>query len=172
MGYHTDFTGRFDLDRPLALEHARFLYTFSRTRRMRRDVAKAGIMPDAVRLSVGLPLGPEAAYFVGGEGFHGQDRDESVLDYNDPPSGQPGLWCKWAPTEDGRAIAWNGAEKFYDYVAWLEYLIRHFLRPWGYVLTGTVDWVGEADDDRGTIRVTSNVVEVTEPGDWRTADQR
>jgi hypothetical protein len=80
------------------------------------------------RQAAGLPLGREAAYFIGGGGFMGQDRDDSVLDYNVPPKDQPGLWCQW-PTEDRTAIAWNGGEKFYCYVPWLRYLLEHFPAP-------------------------------------------
>ena len=72
-------------------------------------------------------------------------------------------WCKWVPTEDGCAIEWNGAEKFYDYVEWLEYLIEHFLGPWGYLLNGTVSWQGEDGDDRGRLHVTDNTVTTQRP---------
>jgi hypothetical protein len=68
------------------------------------------------------------------------------------------LWCKWAPSEDHTAILWDEGEKFYDYIEWLEYLIQHFLVPWGYVVNGEVHWVGEDDLDRGTITVRHNVV--------------
>jgi hypothetical protein len=139
-------------------EHARYLEAFSDTRRMRRDESKAKLLPDPVREAVGLPLGPEAAYFIGGSGFKGQGEDDSVLDYNRPPRGQPGLWCQWVPAEDRTALMWNGAEKFYSYVEWLEYLLRHFLGPWGYVVNGTVTWQGEEPEDTGTITVTDNRV--------------
>jgi uncharacterized protein (TIGR02996 family) len=139
-------------------EHAAYLTQFSGTRRMKRAAAKAARMPDPLREAVGLPLGKEAAYFVGGTGFHGQDDDDSVLDYNKPPRGQPGLWCRWQPSEDGTAIVWNGAEKFYYYVEWLEYLIKHFLAPWGYILNGEMKWQGEDEEDQGTIVVKNNRV--------------
>jgi uncharacterized protein (TIGR02996 family) len=139
-------------------EHAAYLMTFSRTRRVRRDPAKAARLPDPVREAVGLPLGEEAAYFVGGRGFMGQDDDESVLSHNYPPKGQPGLWCQWEPNKDSTAIVWSGAEKFYDYVEWLRYLIEHFLQPWGYVLNGDVKWEGEIAEDRGVITVKDNEV--------------
>jgi hypothetical protein len=140
-------------------EHAAYLRAFSDTRQMKRNGTRARQLPDPVRKAAGLPLGREAAYFVGGRGFAGQDPDDSIIDQNEPPRGQPGLWCHWAPTEDGTAIAWNGAEKFYSYVEWLEYLILHFLTRWGYVLNGRVDWQGEEDSDQGTILVRENVVE-------------
>jgi hypothetical protein len=139
-------------------EHAAYLTAFSSTRRMKRDARKAEEFPDPVRLAAGLPVGKEGGYFVGGGRPWLQDRDSSVLDYNLPPWGQPGLWCKWAPDRDGRAIGWNGAEKFYDYIEWLEYLIEHFLGPWGYVLNGQIQWRGENREDRGVIVVSENGV--------------
>src|SRR5262245_922268 len=139
-------------------EHAAYLRQFNETRRMRRDPAKAAFIPDPVREAAGLPLGEEAAYFVAGKGFGGQDRDDSILDYNQPPVGQPGLWCKWRPNEDGTAIVWDGAEKFYDYVEWLEYLIQHFLTPWMYIVNGSMTWQGQDEEDSGTITVKNNQV--------------
>jgi hypothetical protein len=123
-------------------EHAAYLRLFNETRRMRRSPEKAGLLPDPVREAVGLPLGEEAEYFTGGRGFFGQDEDDSILDYNTPPSGQPGLWCKWTPNEDGTAIIWDQGEKFYDYIEWLEYLMHHVLTPW--VTSSTVRRIGPA----------------------------
>ena len=98
-------------------------------------------------------LGPQAAYFVGGRELSIlYDDDPSILHCNEPPRGQPGLWCKWVPNEDGPVLVWSGAEKFYDYVEWLTYLIEHFLAPWGYFLDGEMTWQGEREEDRGILR--------------------
>ena len=51
---------------------------------------------------------------------------------------QPGLWCGWRPNEDGTVIEHDGGEKFYDYTEWIQYLVHHFLEPWGYKLNGDV----------------------------------
>ena len=153
MGYTTDFKGHFTLDKPLRPEHAAYLHAFSETRRMQRDAGKAGKLADPKREAVGLPIGVQAGYFVGGTGLAGQDRDASILDYNQEPMGQPGLWCGWGPTEDGGGIKWSGMEKFYSYTEWLNYLIDHFLAPWGYEISGAVEYQGESDDDRGKIKI-------------------
>lgn len=158
MGYTTDFYGSFELDKPLKPEQGEYLRKFAETRRMQRDEQKAAKLPDPVREVAGLPIGKEGGYFVGAKGFAGQDGDDSVIDYNASPADQPGLWCKWAPNADGTSIEWNGNEKFYDYVEWLRYLIEHFIKPWGYVLNGEVEWQGEDRDDRGKIIVTNNDV--------------
>lgn len=159
MGYDTDFTGQFNLDKPLRPKHAAYLKLFSETRRMKRNHDVALTLPDPVRVKVGLPIGVEACYFTGGLGDFGQGHDASIVDYNGPPQGQPGLWCKWVPGADGKAIVWSGAEKFYDYTEWLEYLIGNFLAPWGYSLSGEVAWQGEDNDDCGVIYAQNNKVE-------------
>ncbi len=160
MGYSTDFNGSFELDKPLTDEHRTYLELFNNTRRMRRDAAKAELLDDPARLAVGLPIGDEGGYFVGALGCAGQDKDDSILDYNSPPKGQPGLWCQWMPDDGGDdAIVWDQGEKFYNFVEWLEYIVEHFLKPWGYVLNGEVEWDGEDRDDIGRIVVKDNVVE-------------
>jgi hypothetical protein len=143
-------------------EHAAYLRAFNQTRRVKRDPEKAKLLPDPVRQAAGLPVGPDGGYFVGGGGFRGQETDESVLEYgNRPPAGQPGLWCQWAPNEEGTAIEWDGSEKFYRYVQWLEYLVAHFLGPWGYLLNGEVTWQGEDESDTGRIVVVENAIHAT-----------
>ena len=68
--------------------------------------------------------------------YNGDKPDISVLNGNAPARTQPGLWCEWEITET--ELRWNEAEKFYDYEAWLEYLINHFFEPLGYVLNGEI----------------------------------
>lgn len=108
MGYTTEFEGRIKVEPPLNLSEYTYLKDFANTRRvLRRN-------------------GP---YFVRGTGFMGQGNDADVVNHNHPDGEQPGLWCKWEPTQDGTAIEWNGMEKFYDSADWMEYIIDHFLKP-------------------------------------------
>ena len=79
-----------------------------------------------------------------------------------PHEGMPGLWCDWVPNEDGTALEWNGAEKFYDYVPWIKYLIENFIKPWGLTVNGEVEWEGEESGDLGLIVVKDNVVTTKE----------
>jgi hypothetical protein len=160
MGYTTDFNGEFNLDKPLSEAHKNYLVKFNETRRMKRKQTVAAKMKDDARTAVDLPIGKEGAYFVGGLGMCGQDTDDSIINYNTPPSGQPGLWCGWIPNEIGTAIEWDGGEKFYEYIDWIKYLIEHFLKPWGYVLNGEVTWLGEDADDRGIIVIENNIVKI------------
>jgi len=225
MGYHTDFYGSFAIDPPLTPEQVAYLKAFNWTRRVARDEDKALMLDDPLRVAVGLPVGLEGSYFVGGGGTRGQKADPSVLDFMKPPGGeltgfviktgttddgqpfgppcplpaphrhlavrnpetgwrdeqipeghgcqygvwrkrtgvgQPGLWCQWVPTPGGTRLEWDEGEKFYDYCEWLFYMIAHFFIPWGRILDGEVQWVGEAQGDCGRIIVTNNIMAVSE----------
>lgn len=74
----------------------------------------------------------------------------------------PSFYCQWIPTADGWGLEWDGGEKFYNYVGWLEHLIKKFFIPWGIKLNGEIEWEGEESGDLGKIIVTNNVVEVKE----------
>jgi hypothetical protein len=163
MGYTTTFEGEWKIEPALTPEHRAYLKEFSEVRHMDRDVAYTTKRPDPLREAVGLPLGVGAGYFVNGEGFGKGERGDplvhepnarcGILDGNKPPAGQPGLWCKWEPNENGTTMRWSGIEKFYDYEEWIQYLMDHFLTPWGYKLSGRVDYQGENEDDKGFIMI-------------------
>jgi len=152
MGYTTTFEGRFNLDKPLTKEHSEYLQEFAKSRRMRRNESLTQGLEDRSRAAVGLLVGPEGCFYVGDADFG------CVVDHNVPPTGQPGLWCQWVPSDDDQGIEWDGGEKFYNYTEWLKYLVKRFLAPWGYVLSGSVAWDGEDHSDRGTLVVRNNVV--------------
>ena len=156
MGYTTIFDRTFKLNKRLLDSEAIYLLEFSRTRRMKRNPAILQSIPDPARAAVNLPVGEEGCYFVNQK--WDEDSEVSVVNHNRPPKTQPGLWCKWIPTADGGGIKWSGAEKFYDYVEWLQYIINNFLKPWGYVLRGEVNWQGEREEDVGMILVENNVI--------------
>ena len=125
-------------------------------------------------------------YFVGGGGSMGQAQDDSIIDYNSASGNigwqdykgdwalrqemedklnkdslkQPGLWLQWELSSDGTELSWDGNEKFYHYIEWLQYLIQHFFEKWGIKLNGEVQWQGEDSSDFGKIIVTDNVVEI------------
>lgn len=149
MGYTTEFSGSISIDPPLNAEEIAYLNKFSDTRRIHRT------------------KGP---YFVDGTGLRGQGADADIINHNLPPTGQPGLWCKWVPTEDGTGIEWSGDEKFYDSAEWMEYLIEHFLKPnavaklalpflqANHTCNGVIKAQGEDMDDRWKLIVKDNVV--------------
>ena len=155
MGYHTTFEGAFDINPPLAEHHRAYLQKFSHVRHMRRDAVITAAMPDPLRVAVGLPIGEDAIYYVGSDARFGQDPWETpgLIDASDMPCGAPELWCNWEPTDDGRGLRWNGAEKFRNYVEWLQFIIDRFLTPWGYALSGQVAYRGRDADDHGIISI-------------------
>ena len=161
MGYDTYFNGSFKFNKPVTNELANYIDKFGMTRRMTRDVEKIKeIYPNWADLCFNGNLGREGEYFIGGEGLMGQDCDDSIIDYNYAPASQPGLWCQWII--NGDCLEWDGNEKFYNYIEWLDYLIKHFFEPLGYVLNGDVEWQGEDDEDFGLIHVVDNVVHIQE----------
>lgn len=144
MGYSTDLYGTLKLNKQLSHDDFQFLKKLAGTRRMARRVDPS--------------YGVEGEFYVDGSGMMGQGHDDNIIDYNTPPKTQPGLWCQWVPTDDGWGLEWDGGEKFYNFVEWLEYLIEKVLEPKGYVVNGTVDWYGEDRGDMGKIIVTDNKV--------------
>ena len=159
MGYTTDFNGYMTIEPPLNPEQVSYINKFSETRRMKRDPDKASQNPDPLREAVGLPIGEEGAYFIGGSDIRGHGEDENLIDYNSPPAGQPGLWCQWVITGDGRNLEWDYGEKFYEYESWLEYIQEHFLTPWGSKLNGEIEWSGEERDDIGILYASDGRIE-------------
>jgi len=118
MGYTTDFVGWVQIDPPLNEHETEYLRAFSRTRRWDRPGGKYVVLP------------------------HPLAEDEPTLDdrsdaHNRPAHGEPGPWCPWLPSTDGRVLAFDGREKAYDAVAWLRYLIRAFLAPGAEASAGT-----------------------------------
>jgi hypothetical protein len=79
MGYTTDFSGEFKLNKPLDPETERLMDGLNTTRRMKRNVDES-------------IYGIEGEFYFGSGSF-GQDREENIIDYNSPPRTQPGLWC-------------------------------------------------------------------------------
>jgi hypothetical protein len=147
MGYTTDFEGQIDIHPPLSAAEANFLTKFAHTRHMKRTT------------------GP---YVVEDEAYSQSTKD--VIDQNAPHDGQPSLWCQWVPNEDGTALVWDGGEKFYESVAWMQYIIDHFLAPnalaagkvkgitGGHTLTGIIQAEGEEQGDVWHLVVKHNKV--------------
>jgi len=139
LGYTTEFTNRFLLNKPLDDETYNYLVKFNETRRMARKLDPK--------------YGVEGEFYVEGTGDFGQGEEDNIIDSNRPPSTQPSLWCGWMPSEDRMGIEWDGGEKFYEYKQWLAYIITNFLTPKGYTLSGKVHYQGEEPDDNGDIDV-------------------
>lgn len=155
MGYDTEFFGEVAVSPPLNQAECAYLQKFAQARRMDRE------------------RGP---YFVDGSGSFGEGPDPDIRDSNQPPEGQPGVWCQWIPNEDGSALEWDEDEKFYEADSWMAYLIDHFLRPgaeasktddpqfveftFDHVLDGEIEAQGEEPSDMWLLRIENNVVTV------------
>ena len=97
-------------------------------------------------------LGIEGEYYIGKD-------ENSVVNYNCPPSTQPSLWCDWIINDEDELV-WDGIEKFYNYKEWLEYLIKNFFEGDGYILNGEIEFQGEFEEDHGFIVVKDNHVDI------------
>lgn len=155
MGYTTEFTGSFQLNKPLDKKTAKLINGLNRTRRMKRDLTKLGMTQEEAN-----QYGIDGEFYCPPKSnFCGQDNDASIVDFNEPPETQPGLWCGWRYSKTNNCIKWDGGEKFYHYVSWLKYLIDNILGS-EYQLNGEVTFQGEDEDDKGTIIVENNVIVV------------
>jgi len=138
MGYTTEFTGRLNFKEHIDAETKKLIDGLENTRRMKRNV--------------GPEYGIEGEFYISGTGFHGDNREPNIIDYNEPPSTQPSLWLKWRITEDCKGIEWDGREKFKGYIEWLSYLRDKILVPRGIRFAyGQIFWQGENPDDVGVI---------------------
>lgn len=91
----------------------------------------------------------------------------TVLDWNEEDrggTGKPGKhpdgYMQWLPTDDLRGLVWDGNEKFYDYVEWMEWLVAR-LAEWGIAGNGAIHWQGEENGDTGVLSVTGSTVIAT-----------
>ena len=103
MGYTTEFAGAFEFDRPVDEKLKNYVNRFSDTRRMSRNVEKIKeIYPNWKNLCFNGELGIEGEYFTVDDNDFGQTYDDSIINFNMPPQTQPGLWCQWIISDDGK----------------------------------------------------------------------
>jgi len=150
MGYSTDFRGEFKINKKVDEETYKLLVGLALTRRVKRS---------------GLPkkYGVDGEFYFEESDFDNFGQSETpkegkIVNNNEPPSTQPGLWLQWQIQEDHETIIWDRQEKFYNYIEWIIYIIDKILKPRGYVLEGRVDWRGEEWDDNGTITIKDNKI--------------
>jgi hypothetical protein len=83
------------------------------------------------------------------EGIIGEDVNNTSITYG---------YCQWQLTKDCQGIEWDGREKFYQYVEWLEHILTTVLIPNDITLSGIVYYSGEEVKDSGVIVVQDNQV--------------
>lgn len=84
--------------------------------------------------------------------------DGYYAEFTDTPDTIPDGYLQWTPNEEGTALEWNGGEKFYEYIHWLRWLIKHYMKSHDLVLNGKIEWRGEELDDIGVIYADNNKV--------------
>jgi len=157
MGYTTDFSGEIEVvfkDKSGRDEAVRIINGLSQTRRVKRNLAR-------IKDRLDKPIdeyGVEGEFYFNEDDLDnfGQTTDESVVDYNSPPSTQPSLWLDWQLQPDDyddkvAYISWTGGEKFYNYVEWMFYIKKIIEKYGGKLVDGNIVWHGEDPDDVGVI---------------------
>lgn len=160
MGCTTLFRGKFEITPAMAPDHVRYIQRFADTRHHKYNqttVAKRD--PDWEKHCYEGQFGEEGAYYTFPDEESIQLTIRELMDYNIASRVCPSLWCNWSVTDDGKYLMWDGGEKFYRYTEWLEFLLEHFLAPWGYVLNGGVEFCDE-HDKMGSITIEKNNVSV------------
>ena len=73
---------------------------------------------------------------------------------------KPSIWLQWEVSVGTSVdyLEWDGVEKFYNHIEWLEYIIKYIFKVWGLVLNGKIRWIGEELCDMGIIEVKDNQV--------------
>lgn len=160
MAQSCNFEGHLKFDVPLTHEQIAYIQKFTSTRRVKRDEIKAAKLDDPLRQAIFLPIGIDGEYYVGTEEDCEESRDESVTDYDCPPSSQPEVFCMWVISNDGSKLELNGSVDVSGFVEWLWYMIDNFFNLWQKTLTGTITWDAENTDDSGYMQVINNDVDV------------
>lgn len=83
------------------------------------------------------------------------------------PFGKPSIWLQWVIVEENNKyyLEWDETEKFYEYVDWLEYIIKYVFKVWDVKLNGEIEWRGEEWVDTGTIVVEDSNITVMLPAE-------
>lgn len=172
MGYTIEYIGSFELNKPLTEEHAKFLRDFAKTRHYVRIFPENdpnGIFftdPDGkLEPTWKDPEYKEICLSEHPNALRKKKEYElskwGCIEYNDVTPGMPSFYCQWVPTEDNIGIKWAGHEKFYKAYHWLQFIIKHYLEPWGYVLNGMVEIRNGSDEyvfENGELIVRNNDV--------------
>lgn len=174
MGYYTSFYGSMSFNKPLDEKMAKFIRSFAESRHVKRDADKiiTELKDNNIEPKHILPPVPGIENFGTNGKFFARPiylsdkhiipddyMDPSVIDYNRPPDDCPGLWCDINISEDNSELTLVDG-KNYEYVKWLEWLIKYFFEPAGYILNGNIEFQGEEHSDSGTITANDNHISV------------
>jgi hypothetical protein len=65
-------------------------------------------------------------------------------------------------SEDGSTILPEEGESRHGLILWLTLLVEHVFRSSGYVLNGGISWNGDDTEDRGSIFIRDNLIEIVD----------
>ena len=163
--YNIEKTNKTIIDDITPLKALKLVNLLAKTRRMKRDNNKISKV-----FNIEIPntnyFGNQGEFFININDIEdfGQVKDDTVIDYNQPPYTQPGLWLQWIVKYDENdnkfRLTWDGGEKFYYYIEWLEYLIENIFKPKNILLNGEIEYTGETSDTPdGVIIVKDNIIQ-------------
>jgi len=74
----------------------------------------------------------------------------------------PSIWNQWIIKDsyNTQSLVWDGNEKFYNYIGWLDYIIKNYMIPNDIYLNGRIQWIGEDKNDIGVIYSEDNFIDI------------
>ena len=72
-------------------------------------------------------------------------------------SGYPGFYCQWVFNRETCTIEWDGGEKFYEYIQWLQFVFEK-CDELNLSANGKISWQGDNYQDQGEIIVEKNLI--------------
>lgn len=128
MGYSTDLIGHIDINPPLNDHEQAYLAGFAGSRR-----GLPGQPPYTV------PGNPAAEEFDATTASTATST-RAAARYVKQADAVPGPWCGWVPAWSGGCLTYDGKEKFYAPVEWMQYLIDHFLTDGAKAQSSGIDY--------------------------------
>lgn len=95
-------------------------------------------------------------------------KEKNILDWLSDTETDISWYCQREVSNDWLSLEWDWWEKFYDYVEWMEIIMRKYLTPRWVLANGKIQWQGEEIWDIWLINVEDNIVksiEMTHPGE-------
>lgn len=132
-------TGSLKFNKPPTKELVDYIRLFGNIRHMIRNVEKIKrIDPNWEQHCFNGNLGIEGEYYIPYKEDDSFDPITSVTEKNCYPKTQPNFYCHWFINIDNELV-WDGNPFFNQNIQWLQYLIKNFFEPLGYVLNGELE---------------------------------
>lgn len=154
------FRGVFTLQPAPSPAQAAYLKAFLAVQHGYWPVQYVSKQPDPLREAVSLPLGEDAAFFVGHQNNKLQGRNPFIDKCHGcrvGPGGQPhcGI-CPWHLSQDATQLKPDNKGITMMPMKWLGWIITHFLQPWNINITGKVFLEDPCTSQEGTLVALSN----------------